>query len=85
MGTAVVLKLDARTLLWLSLANPAQAFKLLVLDGLQGNLEALGPAGSYAADVFGGWLRPALGGILAAWVVVPLGLTLIVHRRRGLS
>jgi Cu-processing system permease protein len=85
MGTAVVLKLDARTLLWLSLANPAQVFKLLVLDGLQGNLETLGPAGLYAADVFGNWLRPALVGILAAWVVVPLGLSLIVHRWRGLS
>jgi Cu-processing system permease protein len=85
MGTAVVLKLDARTLLWLSLANPAQVFKLLVLDGLQGNLETLGPAGLYAADVFGAWLRPALVGILAAWVIVPLGLSLIVHRWRGLS
>ena len=85
MGTAVVLKLDARTLLWLSLANPAQVFKLLVLDGLQGNLETLGPAGLYAADVFGNWLRPALAGILAAWVIVPLCLALIVHRRRGLS
>ena len=85
MGTAVVLKLDARTLLWLSLANPAQVFKLLVLDGLQGNLETLGPAGLYAADVFGTWLRPALIGILAAWVIVPLGLSLVVHRWRGLS
>lgn len=85
MGTAVVLKLDARTLLWLSLANPAQVFKMLVLDGLQGNLETLGPAGLYAADVFGGRFRPALIGILAGWVVFPLGAALVLHRRRGMS
>ena len=45
----------------------------------------VGPAGGYAADVFGGWLRPALAGVLVAWAVVPLGLTLILFRRRGLS
>ena len=85
MGTAVVLELPPRTLLWLSLANPAQAFKLLVLLGIQGNLENLGPAGMYAADVFGTWLRPVLAGILLAWVVVPLGLSLLLSRLRGVS
>jgi Cu-processing system permease protein len=85
MGTAVVLELSPRTLLWLSLANPAQAFKLLVLDGLQGNLEALGPAGVYAADVFGHWLRPVLAAVLAGWVAVPLGLSLVLFHKRGLS
>src|SRR5262249_61899522 len=85
MGTAVVLELSPRTLLWLSLANPAQVFKLLVLDGLQGNLENLGPAGLYAADVFGHWLRPVLAAVLAGWVAVPLGLALVLFRRRGLS
>ncbi|MFO0847338.1 MAG: ABC transporter permease subunit [Gemmataceae bacterium] len=85
MGTAVVLELSPRTLLWLSLLNPAQVFKLLVLDGIQGNLETLGPAGVYAADVLGGWLRPVLVGILAAWAVVPLGVALVAFRRRGMS
>lgn len=85
MGTAVVLELSPRTLLWLSLLNPAQVFKLLVLDGIQGNLETLGPAGVYAADVLGGWLRPVLIGILAAWAVVPLGVALVAFRRRGIS
>lgn len=85
MGTAVVLELSPRTLLWLSLANPAQVYKLLVLDGLQGNLENLGPAGVYAADVFGSWLRPVLAGLLAAWAAVPLGVVLVLFRRRGMS
>jgi Cu-processing system permease protein len=85
MGTAVVLEVPPRTLLWLSLANPAQAFKLLVLHGLQGNLENLGPAGLYAADVFGDSLRPVLIAILAGWVLVPLGLAVLIGRLRGVS
>jgi Cu-processing system permease protein len=85
MGTAVVLDLSPRTLLWLSLANPAQVYKLLVLDSIQGNLENLGPAGVYAADVLGNWLRPTLAAILAAWAVVPLATVLILFRRRGMS
>ncbi|HET6574400.1 MAG TPA: ABC transporter permease subunit [Fimbriiglobus sp.] len=85
MGTAVVLELSPRTLLWLSLANPAQVYKLLVLDGLQGNLETLGPAGLYAADVLGNWLRPVLAAILSAWAVLPLGAVLVLFRRRGMS
>ena len=85
MGTAVVLELSPRTLLWMSLANPAQVYKLLVLDGLQGNLENLGPAGLYAADVFGHWLRPVLAAILVGWALVPLGVVLVLFRRRGMS
>lgn len=85
MGTAVVLELSPRTVLWLSLVNPVQVFKLLALNGIQGNLEHLGPAGLYAADVFGTWLRPALTGVLVGWIIVPLGLSLILFHRRGLS
>lgn len=85
MGTAVVLDLSPRTLLWLSLVNPAQVYKLLVLDSIQGNLESLGPAGSYAADVFGDRLRPVLIGVLSAWTLVPLGITMLLFRKRGMS
>ena len=59
IGTAVVLQLSPRSLLWLSLANPAQVFKLVVLEGIQRNLESLGPGGLYATEVLGGWLTPA--------------------------
>lgn len=84
MGTAVVLELSPRTLLWLSLLNPAQAYKLLVLDAIQGNLENLGPAGVYAADVFGRWLRPLLAALLVAWLLVPLGVVLRIFRTKGM-
>jgi hypothetical protein len=72
-------------LLWLSLINPAQVFKLVVLDGLQRSLETLGPGGFYAAEVFGDRLRPALTGILTLWAVAPFTLSIFLLRNRGVS
>lgn len=85
IGTAVALQLSPRSLLWLALANPAQAFRLVVVDGIQRNLELLGPCGLYATDVLGNWLRPALLGVLVLWAVVPFAGSLLVLRRRGVA
>jgi Cu-processing system permease protein len=85
IGTAVVLQLSPRSLLWLSLVNPAQVFKLGVLEGVQRNLESLGPGGLYATRVLGDWLTPALTGLLALWAVVPFAAAVWLLRRRGVS
>lgn len=85
IGTAVVLQLSPRSLLWLSLLNPAQVFKLAVLQGIQRNLESLGPGGLYAAEVFGDWLPLILAGLLVLWIVVPLIIAVLFLRRRGVS
>lgn len=85
IGTSIVLQLSPRTLLWLSLLNPPQVFKLAVLGGLQHNLEVLGPGGLYAAEVFGGWLQPALVLVMALWIVLPFAGSLILLRNRGVS
>lgn len=85
IGTAVVLQLSPRTLLWLALVNPAQVFKLAVLQGLQRNLESLGPGGLYATEVLGDRLPLVLSGLLALWVVVPLVLAVLYLRKRGVS
>ncbi|HEY7428661.1 MAG TPA: ABC transporter permease subunit [Gemmataceae bacterium] len=85
IGTAIVLRLSPRALLWLSLLNPAQVFKLLILDSIGGNLEILGPGGLYATEVFGRWLRPALAALLAAWLTIPLAVSLVLSRNRGAS
>jgi Cu-processing system permease protein len=85
IGTALVLRLSPHALLWLSLANPAQVFKLVVLAGIQRNLESLGPGGLYASDVLGDWLPLALSGLLLAWAVVPFGLGVLLLRNRGVS
>jgi Cu-processing system permease protein len=81
MGSAFVLRLSPRTLLWLSLANPVQVFKLAALQALQGNLELLGAAGAVARDSLGDRLMPALTAWLAAWIAWPLGLALWLVRR----
>jgi Cu-processing system permease protein len=83
MGTAMVMRLQPRTLLLVSLANPLQVFKTAAVLLLQGGLEALGPAGTYATATWGPALLPALLALLAAWVVVPLAGTVWVLRRRG--
>ncbi len=83
MGTAAALRLGARELLWATLANPLQLFKLAALLVARGGLEVLGPAGVYAQRVFGDALLPALAAALAAWVVVPLALAARALERRG--
>jgi Cu-processing system permease protein len=83
MGTSLVLRLDAGTLLLLVLANPLQAFKVAAVMVLQGGLDALGPAGLYATSSWGGALVPVLVALLVAWTVVPLAITGWLLRRRG--
>jgi Cu-processing system permease protein len=85
IGTSVVLQLSPRSLLWLSLANPAQVFKVVVLSAIQQNLESLGPGGVYATDVFGDRLPLILTGVLALWAIVPFALSLLILRNRGVS
>ncbi len=83
MGTAVVLKLRPAQLLWLSFGNPAQVFRLAVLQAIRGDLESLGAAGSYAASALGLWLLPILLTALTVWVIVPLAGAWAQFRRRG--
>lgn len=83
MGTSLVLRLDASTLLLLVLANPLQAFKVAAVLVLQGGLDALGPAGLYATSSWGGALVPLLVSLLVAWTAIPLAVTGWLLRRRG--
>ena len=83
MGTALVLHLDAPTVLGLALANPLQVFKVAAVLALRGGLDALGPAGLYATTVMGDRLMPALVGVLLLWTALPLAATGWILRRRG--
>lgn len=85
IGTSLVLRLSTRSLLWLSLINPAQVFKVAVLETIQGNLEVIGPAGMYATEVLGHGLQFVMVGILLLWAIVPLLLSIVVLRRRGVA
>ena len=83
MGTAMVMKLHVSQLLGLALINPLQVFKIAAVLNLRDNLEVLGPAGIYAFRTYGGALWPLLVGLLLAWAVVPLLLSMRVFRGRG--
>jgi Cu-processing system permease protein len=85
IGTSVVLQLSPRSLLWLSLANPPQVFKLVVLQGIERSLESLGPGGLYAAEVFGGRLPLVLSSVLALWAIVPFAAAVLLVRKRGVA
>lgn len=83
MGTAMVLRFAPNQLFWFSIGSPTQAFKIAVVQALQGNLELLGASGLYASSVLGPVLIPALVGVLAAWVIGPLVIAHALFRRRG--
>jgi Cu-processing system permease protein len=71
MGAAVAFRLPAAGLLWTTLTNPLQVFKLAAIANLQSSLELLGPAGIYAMRTFGNGLDIFLVGLLALWILLP--------------
>ncbi|MFN8035769.1 MAG: ABC transporter permease [Acidimicrobiia bacterium] len=71
MGTAVSTQLPTSTLFLAAVANPVEAFRLTAVRSLQGSLDVLGPAGSYAVDRFGDSVVWLTGGALVLWAVVP--------------
>ncbi|MEW6251734.1 MAG: ABC transporter permease [Planctomycetota bacterium] len=83
MSGAIALRLSADELLAAALVNPLQVFKLLAISSIHSSLDLLGPAGTYAAQTFGGRLPWLLGTILAAWTVIPLGAALLAFSRKG--
>jgi len=83
MGTSLMLRLETRHLLLMTLPNPLQEFKLAAVLLLRGGLESLGPAGLYATRALGDGVLPLLIGLLIAWTIVPLVAALAVLRRRG--
>lgn len=83
MGGALTLRLSSSELLALALINPLQVFKLAAVGGIHRSLDLLGPAGLYASRTFGTGLPLVFGGILAAWIAVPLLAAGVIFARRG--
>jgi len=84
MGSAVLFRLRASSLLLFGLINPAQSFKLLVISSFDNTLDVLGPSGLYAVNTFGHALPALLIACLAAWTVLPLLLAALIFTRRPL-
>lgn len=83
MGTAAALNLPPGPVLWMSLANPVQVFKLGAVDALHGALDILGPAGRYAADLWQDRLGWLMAGLLAGWSAAAAGGAAWLFHRTG--
>ena len=83
MGTALMMKFKADTLLTLALLHPLQVYQVAAIWNIRDSLEVLGPAGLYALRTFSEALLPVLVAVLAAWVVVPFAAAAWVFKRKG--
>ena len=83
MGTAITMRLPIDQLLWLSLANPLQTFKMAAILDINATLDLLGPAGIYAMQEYGAQLRFVLLAIMAAWIALPAAAAYLRFNLRG--
>ena len=83
MGTAITMRLPVDQLLWLSLANPLQVFKMASILDINATLDLLGPAGIYAMQEYGGSLRPTFWALMLAWIAIPALAAYLRFHRRG--
>ena len=83
MASALVLQLRVREVFTLAALNPLQCYKMGVIVRMNASLDVLGPVGAYASYTLGGALPWVLAGSIAAWIVLPLALALVIFSRRG--
>ncbi len=81
MGTVVATRLPVGTLFTAAVANPVEAFRLASVVALDGSLDALGPAGTYAVDRFGRGVADLALGVMTAWTVAALAAAVAAFRR----
>jgi len=85
MGSVLVTRMRVESLLFWSLLNPLQVYRLATIAVLSPRLEVLGPAGLYVTSVLGELLVPLLVGLLVVWVIVPLALAFWLFRRGDMA
>lgn len=82
MTTALATHLGIDALLFATLLNPVEAFKIAGVAQLSGSLDAFGPGGRLATDIFGVWLMPVNIMAVCLWLVAAAGATWLVFRRQ---
>jgi Cu-processing system permease protein len=82
MGTVVATNLPVETLFASVMINPVESFRVAAIIALDGSLDALGPAGTYAVDTYGDSVGPMAVAVLVAWVIIPVLVAWLVFRRR---
>lgn len=83
MAGTLALRLPVRSLFFLTLSNPLQAFKMWALHSIDASIDVLGPAGLYAMDTYHDALPWMFGASMAAWIVLPLVAAALIFRTRS--
>ena len=83
MASSVLFKLRVQEVFSLAIVNPLQSFKMGVIVNMNASLDVLGPVGAYASHTLGDALPWILGGTLVAWIIAPLGLSIVLFLRRS--
>lgn len=81
MGTSIASRLPVETLFLTTVVNPVEAFRLASIVTLDGSLDALGPAGTYAVDTYGSGVGLIALGVLVVWIVLPMVAAWAIFRR----
>ncbi|MBT3246406.1 MAG: ABC transporter permease [Actinobacteria bacterium] len=81
MGTVVATRLPVGALFATVMVNPVEAFRLASVVALDGSLDALGPAGTYAVDRFGDGIADIALGVMATWTIAAVGAAVLAFRR----
>lgn len=81
MATALATRIGVEPLLYATLANPVEAFRIAAVAQLSGSLDALGPGGRLAADTFGAWILPVTIAAMSLWLVAATGAAWAIFRR----
>ena len=82
MATAMATHLGVGPLLFATMLNPVEAFKIAGIAQLSGSLDSLGPGGRLATDVFGSWLMPVMVAAITAWLAAAIGAAWASVRRQ---
>jgi len=80
MGTVVATRLPVGALFATVIINPVEAFRLASVVALDGSLDALGPAGTYAVDRFGDGIATIAVGVMVAWTVISGAVAVLAFR-----
>lgn len=83
LGMSLILKLNQKTLVFLSLINPSEVFKMFSIWAIRGGIDILGPAGVYMMREYGNSYVWILLTFLILWVIVPLITSYFLFKKKG--
>lgn len=82
MGASLLLNFSTKVTVGLTLLNPIETYKVLLIKLIAKNLEVLGTSGIFFDSIFGKWMVPILMGWLIFIIVLIIGSSLLIFLRQ---